>query len=246
MTAGETQAANAQPSESPQAAAVKDPLTLKDKIYVFNLCVTIFAEAVLYAVIAPFLPVVARDKNLTSFETGLIFGIYAFGNLLFTAPSAYLIGIFGAKRCIIAGQVTVGLGSMVFALTTYLPPGHTFLYSAMAIRLVQSAGMALNCVSSKSLLLTKFQSRAAAFYVSTFTKFSCSYSCFTSHREFLSQALFETATMTGTLVGPTIGGLLFDYCGSFAFPVIIPGIITVVASFIQIFVAPSTREFTDD
>ena len=103
---------------------------------------------------------------MSASQTGIIFGAYSFGQLLLSLPAALLVPRLGAKTCLVAGQMVVGIGSLAFACIVLLPAGTVFFASAVSIRLMQAAGASLSIVADMSILLGHYKERSTSLFVS--------------------------------------------------------------------------------
>ncbi|KAI9188378.1 hypothetical protein H9P43_002769 [Blastocladiella emersonii ATCC 22665] len=141
---------------------------------------------VVYSAAIPILPeIVSKDLGLTSTHTGVLVGIYAAGLLIFTPIFGYWSDWLGTRKT----PVIMSLIALCVTSALYLVATEYWHY--LLVRVVQGIAAAGNTTVSFALAGDVFpQSQLGAAMGVTFTGFSL-----------------------GSMVGPTIGGLLYDGVG---------------------------------
>ncbi|HYF24519.1 MAG TPA: MFS transporter [Baekduia sp.] len=79
-------------------------------------CVVVLVDTAFYAVVAPLLPELADDLDLSKAQAGLLVGAYPAGTLAGALPSGLLAARFGPRRVVVAGLLLLAVSSLAFAL----------------------------------------------------------------------------------------------------------------------------------
>ncbi len=85
-------------------------------------------------ILLPTLPVILHGRGASPLEVGIVMGSFTAAAVLLRGPAARLLGRVSPRRMLSMGVLLVGLG-----FAAYIPPS---LYSSIAGRLVQGAGLA--------------------------------------------------------------------------------------------------------
>ncbi|WP_292520971.1 MFS transporter [Methanoculleus sp.] len=155
----------------------------------------IFADMMIYGLLIPVFPQYAPRLGVDESVIGVVFGVYAVMLLLFSIPMGLLSDRVGRRPLIVVGMLLLALATALFGFSTTV----THLIIARAVQGVSaaatwSAGLAL-------LADTCDPSRLG---------------------EKMGIAL--SAVGLGTVLGPVVGGLLFEYLGytaTFLFPAVL-------------------------
>ncbi|UYV78832.1 hypothetical protein LAZ67_16002939 [Cordylochernes scorpioides] len=168
---------------------------------------------------APFFPKEAERKGASPSQYGLIFGVYQL-TMFFCAPICgslteelaermVQISYTNPKTMLNTGMTIVGTAAVVFGLLDRLPAGAPFIGMAFFIRILEGTGSAAVKTGMYTYIAMKFTDSVATTF-----------------------ATLETFLGIGLIIGPTVGGLLYDV-GGYQLPFFIVGSITVVVSFIN-------------
>jgi len=144
----------------------------------------ILMDAMIYGLLIPVFPGYASRLGVDESVIGVVFGVYAVMLLIFSIPMGLLSDRVGRRPLIIAGMLLLALATALFAFSTTV----THLIAARAIQGVSaaatwSAGLALLADTSEPSRLG----------------------------ERMGVAL--SAVSLGIILGPVVGGLLFEYLG---------------------------------
>ncbi|KAL2098896.1 hypothetical protein ACEWY4_005376 [Coilia grayii] len=149
-----------------------------------------FSSMISYSVLAPFFPNEAKRKGVSQTVIGLIFGWYALcvlvGSLLL---GKYIVQI-GAKRMIITGMFVSAVCTILFGLLDRAEAGTQFIILCFVIRSVNAVGFAAAMTASFAILAKVFPNNIA-------TVLGC----------------MEIFTGLGLILGPPIGGWLYQASG---------------------------------
>lgn len=178
-----------------------------------NLCST-----VAFSCIAPFYPAEAKLKSLSETQTGIVFGIFEFTMFLISPLFGKYIILIGARTMFIAGIAVTGMTAILFGFLNYLPPGNTFFWFSVLVRILEAVGDAAFVTSSFAIAAKSFP-KNVAFVV----------------------GILETFAGLGYTAGPVIGGFFYDI-GGFQLPFLVLGIVLLAASVLAFFLVESSRD----
>lgn len=170
-----------------------------------------------YSVLASFFPQEARAKGLSDEPIGLVFAIFAAVIFLSAWRISTMLNVHGKRLIYVVGLATVAVGTMLFALAdriTNLPLYFTWCF---VLRCVQGFGSALEETAGYALI-AEIDPEAVSFNL----------------------GVTEISTGLGYMVGPTIGGLLFQ-AGGFALPFICIGVALLPAMLLIVYIVPDDR-----
>jgi len=187
----------------------RDQLMIIATFVVVNFC-----NALCASMQAPFYPREAVSKGLKVWHFGLVFG--AFELTVFSVSP--LIGTFlnklGVKRTLNIGIASVGVVLIFYGLLGQLRDGGWFLGLSFVLRIIEACGNSAFLTGSFSAIAREFPDRVATMF-----------------------ALIELFFGIGMIVGPMIGGALYEV-GGFTLPFDIMGSILVVSAIFIFFVLP--------
>ncbi|XP_054708869.1 MFS-type transporter SLC18B1-like [Uloborus diversus] len=189
------------------------------KIYILvSLVYANFWMAASVSLQAPFFPQEAELKGATPTQYGLVFGVYELVVIIMSPIYGKLIPKISPKFLITAGVLVGGASCALFGILDYVPEGRTYIAMAFVVRIFEGFGAA-------ALMTASFTIVAAAFPDSVATSFS----------------LQETAFGFGLIVGPTIGGALYQV-GGFLVPFVVNGAFLLFGCIILFFLLPSIED----
>ncbi|KFM69104.1 MFS-type transporter, partial [Stegodyphus mimosarum] len=198
LEGAEPQPCQSSVEECPQEE-VPTPRNWKKLYIVVSLVYANFWMAASVSLQAPFFPREAELKGATPTQYGLVFGIFELVVIIMSPIYGKLIPTVTPKFLITAGVLVGGAACCVFGVLDYAPAGTIYISMAFVVRIFEGFGAA-------ALMTASFTIIAAAFPESVATSFS----------------LMETAFGLGLIVGPTIGGALYQL-GGFLLPFVVNG-----------------------
>ena len=171
------------------------------------ICLATFLAGLSLSLLSPFYPTEALTKGVTVSQTGIVISSVFVTTILVTPVCGKYIQSLGARRFLILGALIVGLGNAGFGslqtVSTHIP----FLILSVLIRVLTAVGESLVATASYTL---------AGQQVSE------------EHRGKVV-AVVETFFGVGTMLGPTVGGVLYD-AGGFYLPFAVTGVMSVLVS----------------
>ncbi|XP_033859860.2 MFS-type transporter SLC18B1-like isoform X1 [Acipenser ruthenus] len=174
-----------------------------------------FSSMICYSILGPFFPNEALQKGADQTIVGLIFGCYAFFNLLGSLILGKYIVQIGAKFMLIAGLFVSGVCTVIFGLLDKLPDGPLFIVLCFIIRSIDAVGFAAAMTSSFAIIAKVFPNNIATVLGS-----------------------LEVFTGLGLVLGPVIGGFLYQSYG-YEIPFIAQGCVLLLMVPLNMCVLPS-------
>ena len=183
------------------------PQNTRRKIFVV-LFMAIFLVTLGVGLIAPLLPVYARDLGASAFLIGLIFGSFSVTRTVFLPVFGTLSDLYGRKAFLVTGLFLYFLVSLLFAVTTEVT-------ALVWIRLGQGFGSAM--------ILPVAQA-----YIGELSPES---------KEGRVMGLFNLSLFAGLATGPLFGGIVMDLFGMRA-AFLSMGVLTLIGSLLCLILLP--------
>lgn len=158
----------------------------------------IFMDMMIYGLLIPVFPGYAPRLGVDESVIGVVFGVYAVMLLFFSIPMGLLSDRVGRRPLIVAGMLLLALATALFGFSTTV----THLFVA---RMVQGVSAAATWSAGLALLADTCEPSRLG--------------------ERMGFAL--SAVSLGTVLGPVVGGLLFEYLGYTA-TFLIPAVLVAV------------------
>ncbi|XP_063297256.1 MFS-type transporter SLC18B1 isoform X2 [Pelobates fuscus] len=149
-----------------------------------------FCSMICYSILGPFFPQEALKKGVSNTMIGLIFGCFAVFN--FSASlifGKYLVN-FGPKFMFVTGLFVSACATILFGFLDKAPDGTIFIVLCFVVRAVDAIGFGASITSSFSILAKAFPNNIAT-----------------------AMGSLEIFTGLGLVLGPPIGGLLYQSFG---------------------------------
>uniref|UniRef100_A0A0N4ZKY1 MFS domain-containing protein n=1 Tax=Parastrongyloides trichosuri TaxID=131310 RepID=A0A0N4ZKY1_PARTI len=188
-------------------------LKIKEWIVVFIL---VFANAIslmVFSCITPFLIDVGNSKGVSLTMLGIVFAIFNFCGFITSPFAGRMISIFGVRSIYTLGMILLSIGTLLFSGTNLTTSGTWFFISTLTLRIIQSIGNTLMFTTTYAIAAQSFPKIMSALL-----------------------GLTETGAGVGYTIGPTLGGILYQYIG-YPYPFLILGItnsITTILAFYYI------------
>ena len=189
-------------------------LTKRQWITIAVFALADFCSAICVSLQAPFYPQEAEAKGASATETGLVFGIFELTVFIVSPLLGQNLSRFGAKRVFNIGILTTGICSVLFGLLDRIENGKWFIALSFVIRIVEAVGNSGFLTASFSIIAKEFPEAVG-------TMFAC----------------LETFFGIGLIVGPTVGGALYQV-GGYSLPFVTLGSLLIGAAVLTHFVLP--------
>lgn len=183
--------------------SIRDRIATSPDAILVLVVLVIFMDMMIYGLLIPVFPEFAPRLGVDESVIGFIFGIYAVMLLVFSIPMGILSDRVGRRPLIVAGMLLLALATIFFGLATTV----THLIIARAIQGVSaaatwSAGLALLADACDPARLGE------------------------------KMGMSLSAVGLGTVLGPVVGGLLFEYLGytaTFIVPAVLVALVGLAA-----------------
>ena len=174
-----------------------------------------FCSAVCVSLQAPFYPQEAESKNATPTQYGLVFGVFELTVFIVSPLLGKNLSRLGAKRVFNLGILTTGTCSVIFGVLDRIQDGQWFITASIIVRSIEAVGNSGFLTASFSIIAQEFPDRVATMFAS-----------------------LETFFGIGLIVGPSVGGALFQV-GGYTLPFVVMGSILICVACSTYFVLPS-------
>jgi len=177
-----------------------------------------FCNAMCVSMQAPFYPLEAEKKGCMPSEYGLVFGIFELTVFLVSPIIGANLNRMGMKMTLNVGIGTVGVSSILFGLLDKIEDGKTFLALSFTLRIIEACGNSAFLTGSFSMIAKEFPDNVATMF-----------------------AILETFFGIGMIMGPTVGGALYE-AGGFTLPFVTLGGVLFLAALFCWVVLPSSTD----
>ncbi|XP_045590438.1 MFS-type transporter SLC18B1 [Procambarus clarkii] len=182
-----------------------------------------FCSAVCVSLQAPFYPMMAESKGATPTQYGFVFGIFELTVFIVSPIYGNYLNRIGPKFMFNAGIFTTASTCIMFGFLDRINNTTAFIGLSFAIRIVEAMGNSGFLTASFSIIAKEFPDNVGATFAS-----------------------LETCFGLGMIVGPTLGGALFEL-GGYTLPFVTLGIMLLGAASLTYCILPSySSEFKGD
>ncbi|XP_067014420.1 MFS-type transporter SLC18B1 [Anabrus simplex] len=177
-----------------------------------------FCNAICVSLQAPFYPKEAERKGATATEYGLVFGIFELVVFLVSPFYGQNLNRIGPKFLFNGGIFTVGTCAILFGLLDKVEGHYPFIILSFLIRIIEAMGNAAFLTASFAIIAKEFPDNVATTFAS-----------------------LETFFGLGLIVGPTVGGALYEM-GGYTTPFAVLGSALFLSAIMTAFVLPPNGE----
>ncbi|GAB6027839.1 hypothetical protein CHUAL_002065 [Chamberlinius hualienensis] len=195
--------------------------TTKQWIMLALLALINLGAASVTSLLAPFFPAEAERKGATPTEYGFIIGTYQLVIFLVSPIYGKFLIRIGPRFLLFAGIFTMSTCSVLFGMLNKVNSRSYFVLFAFLIRMVQGMGQAGFITSSLALIAKEFPNSVP-------TTFS----------------LIQTFFGIGILIGPSLGGALYEV-GGYMTPFVCMGAFLFVTSSVTFFFMPKHDHYEE-
>uniref|UniRef100_A0A1B6CRM2 Major facilitator superfamily (MFS) profile domain-containing protein n=1 Tax=Clastoptera arizonana TaxID=38151 RepID=A0A1B6CRM2_9HEMI len=173
-----------------------------------------FCNAICVSLQAPFYPHEAEKKGATAAEYGLVFGVFELVVFVISPIYGQYLNRIGPKVIFNTGILTTGVCAILFGLLDKVDGHYPFIILSFIIRIVEAMGNAGFLTASFAIIAMEFPENVATTFAS-----------------------LETFFGLGMIVGPTVGGALYQI-GGYTTPFAVLGFVLFLAALMTYFVLP--------
>ncbi|XP_012219414.1 MFS-type transporter SLC18B1-like [Linepithema humile] len=181
-----------------------------------------FANAICVSLQAPFYPQEAEKKGASPSEYGLVFGIFELVVFMISPFYGQRLNQIGPKLLFNGGILTTGACAILFGLLDKVDGHYPFIILSFVIRIVEALGNAAFLTASFAIIAKEFPNNVATTFAS-----------------------LETFFGLGLIVGPTVGGALYQV-GGYTTPFAVLGSALFLAAVSTAFILPVHNESEQD
>ncbi|KAG7163416.1 MFS-type transporter SLC18B1-like [Homarus americanus] len=174
-----------------------------------------FCSAVCVSLQAPFYPILAESKGATPTQYGFVFGIFELTVFIVSPIYGNYLNKIGPKFMFNAGIFTTATTCIMFGFLDRINDTNVFIGLSFAIRIVEAMGNSGFLTASFSIIAKEFPDNVGATFAS-----------------------LETCFGLGMIVGPTLGGALFEL-GGYTLPFVTLGCMLLCAASLTYCILPS-------
>lgn len=176
-----------------------------------------FCSAICISLQAPFYPAEAESKGATATQYGLVFGIFELTVFIVSPLYGQYISKIGPKFMFNAGIFITGSTCILFGFLNRINDTEAFIYLSFLVRIVEALGNAGFLTASFSIIASEFPDNVGATF-----------------------AALETCFGVGLIVGPTVGGALYEV-GGYTLPFVCMGTVLLTAATVTFFTLPAAE-----
>ncbi|KAJ8956809.1 hypothetical protein NQ318_014223 [Aromia moschata] len=173
-----------------------------------------FCNAICVSLQAPFYPQEAESKGCSATEYGLVFGIFELVVFLISPIYGQHLNKLGPKIAFNGGIYTTGTCVILFGLLDKVNGHYPFIILSFVIRIVEAMGNAAFLTASFAIIAQEFPNNVATTFAS-----------------------LETFFGLGLIIGPTVGGALYQV-GGYTLPFAVMGSCLFMSAVLTAFVLP--------
>ena len=189
--------------------------TRKQIISFATFCISNFCSALCFSLQAPFYPREAEKRGATATQYGFVFGVFELTMFLCSPLFGRYLSVIGPSFLFSTGVFTAGLSCILFGLLDKVYETNVFLGLSFLTRIFESIGSSAAVTSSLSLVSNNFPENTG--------------SCF---------AIMEMFFGVGLIIGPTVGGALYEV-GGYTLPFLVLGSTLLVTGLLAKLILPA-------
>ena len=189
---------------------------------VVTLALTHLCNGMCVAVQAPFYPAEAAKKGCSATEYSLVFSIFELTVFLVSPVVGKFLPRMGVTKAFCGGILLTGIMCVAFGFVNVIENPDTFIIVSIIIRVIAAFGNTAFLASSFTLVAQLFPSTVGTVF-----------------------ALVEMAFGVGMILGPTLGGVLYQV-GGFTLPFAGLGGVLIVQSIVSIKTIPHIKSETEN
>ena len=196
--------------------------TKEQWLVLLTLAMTHLCNGMCVSLQAPFYPAEAEKKGASATEYGLVFGIFELTVFIVSPFIGKYLPRIGIRRAFSGGISITGLMCVGFGFLDRIDNGKIFIGVSFLIRIIEAFGNSAFLSSSFTLVAQLFPNTVATVF-----------------------ALVEMSFGVGMILGPTVGGALFQ-AGGFTMPFATLGGILLVQALISTMTLPQLNNSSND
>ncbi|XP_071484799.1 MFS-type transporter SLC18B1-like [Diadema antillarum] len=190
------------------------PMSRRDKMVYAGLAVVSIADLMLYSVLAPFFPIEAAKKGVSTTVSGLVFGVYALVGFVSSPIIGKYVGVFGPKFLFFSGTFVCAGCNILFGVLDEIDDKTTFITFCFVLRSIEAIGSSAALTACLTIVATMFPDRVTQM-----------------------TGTMEMFNGLGLMIGPALGSLFYKI-GGYKLPFLVLGGIDLTVLIIVMFLLP--------
>ncbi|XP_055955029.1 MFS-type transporter SLC18B1-like [Patella vulgata] len=179
-----------------------------------------FCAFTCFSLLAPFFPGEAAKKGVSTTVVGLIFSCFQLWIFITSPIFGYFLTTLGAKFVFVSGIMVCGSCSLLYGILDKCPPDEIFIAMCFLCRTVEALGCSAYLTASAAIIAREFPHHVTTVF-----------------------GTLETFTGIGLMVGPPIGGALYE-AGGYGLPFWTMGAILLTCGIVSFIFMPGQDEGT--
>ncbi|CAL4144633.1 unnamed protein product [Meganyctiphanes norvegica] len=180
------------------------------------------SEACVSSILAPFFPSEAEAKGVRPTTYGFIFGVYMLTMFILAPVYGKYTNQIGLKTMFNVGLYVSSLSCIAFAFIIYINNTLAFICVSFALRIITASGNAAFTCASFTLTAKEFPENVSGVF-----------------------GMLGTTYGLGSIIGPLIGGALYEV-GGFLLPFLVNGGILLLVAILTTCILPKHDKENDD
>ena len=181
-----------------------------------------FCSGLCYSIQGPFYPAEAQKRGATPTQYGFVFGIFQLVVFVFSPVCGRYLGILGAKFINCLGVFIMSYTNVLFGFLGLIQDCQMFVTMSFVVRIVEAIGTSSCAISAFSIIAHEFPDNVASAF-----------------------SLVKSLCGIGLILGPIIGGVLYEV-GGFLLPFVVAGGLMASAFIIVCIFLPSQTSVTNE
>lgn len=191
-----------------------------DFFLIFAILGLTLASFCVYSTIGPIYTLTATEKGTTTTISGLVFAVYPFVILILSPFVGKYLPKIGPIYALVVGSLLEGLGEILFGFVVLFHEQWTFVLFSFLLRIITAIGATFSKVAVISIITVLYPDHVS-----------------------VSFGLLGVATGVGLMIGPSLGGSLYQL-GGFKLPFIVIGVFVWLMLAVTMLTLPRNRIHT--
>ncbi|XP_071804031.1 MFS-type transporter SLC18B1-like [Asterias amurensis] len=201
-------------NHSVEDKATPSKMTWNQKVTFLSATLAALADNTSFSIMAPFFPLEAEHRGLSSSTVGFIFSVFSLLAFLFSPLFGKILPLVRARFMFLAGSFLAGGCNILYGLLDEMPTKETFVAFAFILRAFEGIGAAASLTASTAIVAHAFPDNVGT-----------------------ATSIIEMMSGIGFMIGPALGGLLYS-AGGFKLPFLLLGGIDLAIVAVNYFIMP--------
>jgi len=190
----------------------------KEKLLLFSTALLYLSSFCAFSTIAPFYTQEALKKGASTTISGLVFASYPLVIVILSPFIGKYLPVLGPTFVLLAGSFLEAGGEILFGFLDEMPSTTSFIVLSFIIRMLTAVGSAFSQTATIAIMSYIFSDNMSTIF-----------------------GIFELASGVGLMIGPSLGGVLYD-AGGFRLPFVVIGCLVLASLLIVKFTLPESQE----